>query len=148
MDILQRFMAYAQDFEKTLVDDDWTRLKPYFAADAVYEVQAPGFGCKLEGPQAIFKGMKKSLDGFDRRFTGRDIDVTSGPEITGDEIKLGWTVTYNKEGLTPFVLRGRSAARYRGAEIVRLTDSYDPSVAGEFSAWKQSNQIEVDASYT
>ncbi|HME70466.1 MAG TPA: hypothetical protein VKM54_11450, partial [Myxococcota bacterium] len=36
--LLQRFVEYAQAFEKTYVDDDWTRLEPYFAPDAVYRV--------------------------------------------------------------------------------------------------------------
>ena len=27
MDIMQPFMAYAGDFERTLADDDWTRLQ-------------------------------------------------------------------------------------------------------------------------
>jgi len=148
MDILQQFMAYAGDFERTLVDDDWTRLARYFAPDAVYEVKASSFGCKLEGRQAIFAGMKKSLDGFDRKFSGRDIEVTSGPEIHGDELQMDWKVTYKKEGLVPFVLRGRSTARYRDAEIVRLTDAYDPSVEAEFAAWTNASGIDLDGSYT
>src|SRR5690349_21367083 len=57
MENLPRFMAYAADFEKTLVDDDWSRLRQYFADDAVYEVKAESFGCKLSGPDAIFKGI-------------------------------------------------------------------------------------------
>src|SRR4030095_10724846 len=36
--LLQRFGESAQAFEKTYVDDDWTRLEPYFAPDAVYRV--------------------------------------------------------------------------------------------------------------
>ena len=148
MDNLQRFMAYAGAFEKTLADDDWTRLRQYFADDAVYEVKARSFGCRLEGPDAIFAGMKKSLDGFDRKFTGRDIEVTSGPESDGDELRLGWTVTYKKGGWKPFVLRGRSVARYRDGVIVRLCDAYDPSVEAEFASWRRETGIGVDASYT
>ena len=37
MDILQQFLAYAGDFEKTLADDDWSRLHKYFCDDAVYD---------------------------------------------------------------------------------------------------------------
>src|SRR6185369_3077312 len=35
---MNRFFEYAQDFEKTYVDDDWSRLARYFHPDAVYEV--------------------------------------------------------------------------------------------------------------
>src|SRR6185503_5087987 len=93
MDIMQQFLAYAGDFERTLADDDWSRLRRYFADDAVYEVKAP-FGCRLTGPTAIFAGIKKSLDGFDRKFAKRDIEVTSGPEVSADEIRMGWKVVY------------------------------------------------------
>jgi hypothetical protein len=147
MDIMQQFMAYAGDFERTLADDDWTRLRRYFADGAVYEVKAKSFGCHLTGPAAIFAGMKKSLDGFDRKFGKRDIEVTSGPEISGEEIRMGWKVIYTKEGLPPFVLRGRSAVRYAGDKIIYLADSYDPSVAGELAAWQRESGVELDPSY-
>ncbi len=142
-----RFMEYAADFEKTLADDDWSRLGRYFAPDAVYEVRAEGFGCMLTGPDAIFKGMKKSLDGFDRKFDGRTVDVTSGPDIDGDALRVGWAGTYRKAGKAPYVLRGRSEAHYRDGKIVRLVDSYDASVAAEAAAWMQQNDMVVDPSY-
>ena len=148
MDIMQQFMAYAGDFEKTLRDDDWTRLHPYFADDAVYEVKAELFGCRLTGPAAIFAGMKKSLDGFDRKFSKRDIEVTSGPEISGDEIRMGWKVVYSKEGLPPFVLRGQSLVRYASGKIAYLADSYDPSEAAGWAAWQRETGLELDPSYT
>ncbi len=44
MDPLQRFAAYAADFEKTYQDDDWKRLEGYFAEDAVYEVMGAARG--------------------------------------------------------------------------------------------------------
>ncbi len=148
MDIMQQFMAYAGDFERTLADDDWTRLQRYFANDAVYEVKAESFGCHLTGPAAIFAGMKKSLDGFDRKFTKRDIEVTSGPEISGDEMRMGWKVAYTKEALPPFVLRGNSTVRYADGKIVYLADSYDPSVAAELAAWQRASGVALDPSYT
>jgi hypothetical protein len=148
MDILQEFLAYAGDFEKTYLDDDWSRLRRYFADDAVYEVKSDSFGCRLVGPQAIFAGIKKSLDGFDRKFDKRDIEITSGPEVSGDEMRVGWAVTYEKEGLSPFVLRGRSTARYAGGKIAHLSDGYDPSVITDFQAWESRNGVHLDPSYT
>jgi len=148
MDIMQQFMAYAGDFEKTLADDNWGRLQHYFAADAVYEVTAESFGCRLTGPNAIFAGIKKSLDGFDRKFAKRDIEITSGPDISADEIRMGWKVVYTKEGLPPFVLRGRSTVRYTSDKIVHLTDAYDPSVAGDLASWQRETGIALDPSYS
>jgi hypothetical protein len=147
MDILQRFMAYAGDFEKTLADDDWTRVKPYFADDAVYEVKA-SFGCRLTGPNAICAGIKKSLNGFDRKFDRRDIEVLGQPEVDGDEMRVSWRVVYHKSGLAPYTLEGRSLARYRDGKIVYLSDSYGPEVDAIAAAWQRDNGLELDPSYT
>jgi hypothetical protein len=147
MENLPRFMAYAADFEKTLVDDDWSRLRQYFADDAVYEVHSDSFGCKLSGPDAIFKGIKKSLDGFDRKFEDRSVNVTSGPAMDGDAMRMSWEVTYRKEGKTPYLLRGTTAVRYRDGKIVHLADTYGPEVAAEGAAWMQQNGITLDPSY-
>lgn len=148
MDTLQRFLGYAGDFEKTFADDDWSRLTQYFNDDAVYEVKAQSFGCKLEGPKAIFAGMKKSLDGFDRKFAGRDIEVVGAPEIDGDEMRMQWAVTYHQNDLPDFVLRGNSVVRYRDGKIAYLSDRYDPSVEKELSDWSRQTGVRLDASYT
>ncbi len=147
MDNLARFMKYAADFEKTLADDDWSRLRQYFADDAVYEVDSEGFGCSLRGPDAIFTGIKKSLDGMDRKFDGRDLAVTSGPDVDADGLRMGWQVTYRKEGKTPYVLNGRSEVRYRDGRIVHLADRYDPSEGPKAAAWMQQNGMPFDPSY-
>jgi hypothetical protein len=147
MENLARFMAYAADFEKTYVDDDWSRLHQYFAPDAVYEVKSEDFGCSLQGAAAIFKGIKKSLDNFDRKFDDRSIAVTNGPHVDGERLSADWTVTYTKAGKTPYPLRGHTDAYYRDGKIVRLVDSYDASVGPEAAAWMKQNGMTVDPSY-
>ena len=147
MSLVQRFMAYAADFEKTLADDDWSRLGQYFSPDAVYRVESSLFGCELTGRDAIFGGMKKSLDGFDRRFPAREIQLTDGPEVEGDELRVSWTVTYHKEGLPDFVLRGRSRARIEDDEIVLLVDSYEDVVNTEIADWMREAGVQLDPSY-
>ena len=147
MDTLQRFLAYAGDFEKTLADDDWSRLTQYFNDDAVYEVKAPSFGCKLEGPKAIFAGIKKSLDGFDRRFAERRPEITEPPAEAGDTVSVGWAVTYVKPGAPPFRLRGRSTARYRGERIAHLIDEYPDGMAAEAETWLGAHAPDFDAAY-
>ncbi len=61
---------------------------------------------------------------------------------------MGWEVVYSKEGLPPFVLRGRSIVRYAGGKIVYLSDIYAPSVAGELIAWQRASGVAIDPSYT
>jgi hypothetical protein len=149
MGTLERFLLYAADFEKTLADDDWSRLTQYFSPEAVYRVESNLFGCELHGPSAIFAGIKKSLDGFDRKFTEREIEITQGPELNdeGNELRASWTVTYQKGALPPFVLRGKSMVRNDGDEITLLVDSYDDEVADEATAWMQETGEEFDPRY-
>ena len=91
--------------------------------------------------------MKKSLDGFDRKFAKRDIEVTSGPEVSDAEMRMGWKVVYSKEGLPPFVLRGASTVRYANGKIVHFVDSYDPSIETELADWQRASGLAVDPSY-
>jgi hypothetical protein len=147
MDILTHFLAYAGDFEKSYKDDEWGRLNQYFTDDAVYEVNGLGVTCRLQGPTAIFKGIKKSLDGFDRRFDSRKIDITSAPVVEGDTMRVGWVVTYEKNGVAPFPLRGRSEARYRDGKIAYLGDSYDAAMAKDAADWMTKNSFKFDPSY-
>lgn len=147
MPTLESFLRYAADFEQTLADDDWTRLECHFADDAVYRVEGAGFDCQLEGPQAIFAGMKRSLDGFDRAFAAREIALRGEPEVEGDELRAEWTVTYHGEGWPDFVLRGRSFARLRDGRIALLVDSYDENVASEFADWSRETGVRLDPSY-
>ncbi len=148
MSIIERFAAYAADFEKTLADDDWSRLAQYFSQDAVYRVESDLFGCELTGPDSIFAGMKKSLDGFDRNFSKREIALTEGPAVEGEEMRVSWTVTYHKEDLPDFVLRGKSLARIRAGKIVLLVDSYDEQVHVDVADWMRETGLKLDPSYT
>ena len=144
---LQRFGAYAQDFELTFKDDDWSRLAQYFAPDATYEVTGDPFTCRLRGHDAIFKGIKKSLDGFDRRFASREIALEGAPVEQGDSVMLSWSVTYGRPGAPPFVLRGRSTATYADGVIARLADSYDEGARKDFSSWLAQYGRDLDPSY-
>ena len=148
MSILELFLAYAADFEKTLADDDWSRLEPYFAEDAVYRVESSSFGAELQGPAAIFAGMKKSLDGFDRQFDTRDI-APSAPVVEGQEMRVDWSIDYHKPGLPDFHLEGRSEVELRDGQIVRLVDHYDEATTNAALAeWTAATGIELDPRYT
>ena len=148
MGTLERFLAYAADFEKTLADDEWSRLRQYFDEKAVYRVESERFGCELIGPDAIFAGMKKSLDGFDRLFPAREIAMTKAPEVEGDELRVSWAVTYHKDDLPDFVLRGESMARLRDDRIELLVDSYDAPAEAEMADWMRETGVDLDPSYT
>jgi hypothetical protein len=142
-----RFIEYAQAFEQTFDDDDWARLERYFAPDAVYEVRNTSFACRIEGRVAILRGLKKSLDGFDRKLAKRSIAITDPPSEDGDRMTVGWTATYEKPGAPAFVLRGRSTVRYRGEVIAELVDEYPDGMSDEAASWVRDHAPELDASY-
>lgn len=148
MDILQRFLAYAGDFERTLVDDDWTRLAPYFDDAAVYDVDGGDRRWRMEGPAAIFAGLKKSLDGLDRKFDGRDAVPNGPPTVEGDTLRLAWTVTYHRAGAPDFALPGESVLRYRDGRIVEMRDTFAPGIAAAMAEWQRRTGIALDPSYT
>ena len=145
---LECFGAYAADFEQTYKDDDWSRLDRYFAPDAIYQVKGDPFTTKIQGSDAIFKGIKKSLDGFDRRFATREVALEGAPEVEGDTVALSWAVTYGRAGNPPLVLRGRSKAKFAGERIVELTDSYDAAALESTSGWMRQHGRDLDPSYT
>ena len=147
MSALQQFFAYAMAFEQTYDDDDWARLEPFFAPDAVYEVRNSALACRLEGRAAILAGLRKSLDGFDRRFAKRTLDVTDGPHEQDDAVSIGWTGTYAVPGALPLVLRGRSTARFRDGVIHELVDEYPTGMDAEVGDWLARNAPGADPSY-
>jgi hypothetical protein len=146
MDTLQRFGAYAADFEKTFQDDDWTRLEEYFAEDAVYTVEGAPFACEVRGRDAIFRAIKKSIDGFDRRMDKREISPGGAPEVEGRRVTVSGGVRYEKEGMEPISIHLSETAEFDEAgRIVRLHDVY-PESQDEALAWIERHK-KFDPSY-
>jgi len=145
MPILDRFLAYAQDFEKTYVDDDWSRLQRYFAPDATYEVTGAS-PALLKGRDAIFRGIKKSLDGFDRKFAKRELEIEGAPAVEGDTIMVDWLGIYTRPGAPALRVRGRSVARYKDDLIVQLKDEMKPDE--QLVKWFGQHGQGLDGSYT
>jgi hypothetical protein len=143
----QRFFEYALAFEQTYADDDWSRLEPFFAEDATYEVRNVPFACKLEGRAAVLRGIRKSLDGFDRRCASRRVEVTEPPRTDGDTVTVGWAGTYTWPGAPDLRFRGRSIATVRDGLIVTLTDEYPNGEAARMAAWMKAHAPDLDASY-
>jgi hypothetical protein len=147
----QVFMDYAAAFEETYVDDDWSRLAPFFSDDATYEVRGGPLACKLEGPEAIFAGMKKSIDGLDRRCSDRKIDLIEAPQVTstaqGEELSVGWHVDYQYRDAPRAGFDGRSVATVANGVIVALRDEYTDEEMAKFGAWMQEHGQGLGGTY-
>ena len=145
------FMDYAAAFEQTYVDDDWSRLTQYFSEGATYEVRGGPFACKISGREAIFTGLKKSIDGLDRRCINRQLELVDGPNVVGTEngheISIGWNVIYQYGDAPKMTLPGRSVFNISGGLIVGMRDEYDDKKLGSVGAWMVEHGEGLDGSY-
>lgn len=148
---VQVFMDYAAAFEETLVDDNWSRLTPFFSEGATYEVRGGPLACSIQGREAILKGLKKSVDGLDRRCDERVLEVTDGPHVravpAGQEVRLDWLVSYIR-GESPAVgLAGRSVFTVSDGCITAMRDEYADDALVPLGAWLQQYGADLDGSY-
>lgn len=145
------FADYAAAFERTFVDDDWSRLTPFFAADAQYEVRGGPYACAISGRDAILTGLRKSINGLDRRCSERQLELTGGPDVVetdlGHEVSISWRVTYKYKDAPKVVLPGRSAFTVADNVIVAMRDEYNDEELKDVGAWMVAHGEGLDGSY-
>jgi hypothetical protein len=129
LSILDRYLEYADAFEESFVDDDWSRLEAYFTADAIYDGDPIA-----RGRNAVLAKLQKAVNGFDRRLDSRAPDFKT-PTAKGDMVTMKWTVTYTKKGLPDLVISGVETARFEGDRIALLHDDLDPEAQKAMGEW-------------
>lgn len=136
MNPLERFGAYAAAFEQYVETNDPAVLEPFFSEDAVYEILGgPPFAGRHEGREAVFAHFRASLDGFDRLFEQRELELRAGPELRGDEVWLAWRATYRSQGLPELVVDGEESVHFAGDRIARLEDRFELAMSGLVERW-------------
>jgi len=135
--IADRYQSYAEAFEETYKDDDWTRIEPFFTEDAVYEA-APEEDAR--GRPAVLAKLKGSVDSFDRKMDSRTLDLQT-PIVDGDTIRVNWKVTYTKAGCPDLVISGLETAVFEGDRIALLRDEFDPASEAEMGEWMAANGV-------
>ncbi|MFC1579142.1 nuclear transport factor 2 family protein [Pseudomonadota bacterium] len=135
MNIKDRFLEYADAFEITYEDNDWSRLEPFFTEGAVYETPPSElFGESASGLAAVMAKLERSINGFDRLMDTRVLELT--PPITeGDTVRTNWTSSYSKSGVPDLKLGGIEYARFEGDRIALLRDEPDPGTEEELASW-------------
>jgi len=134
MSIASQYQAYADAFEETYVDDDWSRIAPFFTADAVYE----GDPEDARGQAAVLAKLKAGVDTFDRNMDSRTPDFQT-PTIEGNTLRMNWQVTYTKAGCPDLVISGRETAVFEGERIASLRDDFDPAAEAAMAEWMAAN---------
>jgi len=130
MSIEERYRAYADAFEQSYADDDWSRIEPFFTENAVYE----GDPEPARGRKAVLAKLKGGVDGFDRRMDSRTPDFQT-PTVDGDTLTMNWTVAYKKKGLPDLVITGVETAVFEGDRIALLRDTLDPEAQKGMGKW-------------
>lgn len=146
--LLQRFFEYAQAFEKTYVDDDWTRLEPYFAPDAVYRVVgSTSWDCEVRGRAQVLAGIRKFVNEFDRKCT-RTVRPAGAPLVGADSVRVTAVATYKRGHSDELALHIEMIAQYRDGQIIRLSDVFPAENEARVRAWIERWAPHLQPSYT
>jgi len=137
MSIASRYQAYADAFEESYEDDDWTRIEPYFTEDAVYEGEP-----EARGNAAVLAKLKTAVDSFDRLMDSRTLSLDT-LTVEGDTVLVEWKVTYTKSGCPDLVISGRETAVFEGDRIARLRDDFDPAAATTMTEWMTAHSAKL-----
>lgn len=133
MSIVDRYNEYARAFEHTYVDDDWTRLEPFFAEDAVYRASHS----LVSGRDQVLAGLKSDVDSFDRRFDSRRLSFSQGPTAEGNRVVVRWQAVYEKAGAPTLILEGDETAVFCHDRIACLEGMLDEAARDRLSAWME-----------
>ena len=149
MDPIARFQEYAAAFEQVYKSDDWSLIEPYFTEDAVYEILGgQPFAGNHEGRDAVLAHLKRSVDGFDRRFETRELEILEGPEQEGSSVWLRWRGSYRSPGLPELVIDGEETALFEDGRIRRLEDRFPLEASSILEAWLEANGSRLAPSAT
>lgn len=140
MSITDRYQAYADAFEESYEDDDWTRIEPFFTEDAVYE----GDPEDARGRAAVLAKLKGGVDAFDRKMDSRTPDFQA-PTAEGDTVSVNWKVTYTKADCPDLVITGEETAVFEGDRIALLRDVFDPAALESMGEWMATHGSKLES---
>ena len=140
-----RFASYAMEFERSLRTDNWEKVASHFAPDAVYEVRSMGLpDASISGRDATVDGIRRSLNGFDRRLK-RTVYVTNGPQEEGDTLTCVWVGVYRRPTAPPIKISAHLTARFKDGLMTYLVDDYLPGM--DAAAWLDAHGADLDPAY-
>ena len=140
MGIVERFGAYAEAFEQAYASDDWSVLEQYFTEDAVYNfIAAPPLGGRHEGRATILRDFQSAVNGFDRRFASRRIDLIEGPLEKDGDVWMKWAAIYTLDGAPECRMEGEERAVFEGDRISLLEDSVTDAEGQRLGAYMEAH---------
>jgi hypothetical protein len=133
-DLVECFLAQGRDFERTFLDDDWSRMERRFTADAVYETLGPG-GERFVGRSELLAALRRAVTNFDRRCDSRTLVTTRGPFCEGVEVTREWACTFTLSGAPDLRIEGRERAVYKDELIELLQERLTPQSRQSLNTW-------------
>lgn len=145
MPLSVKFASYAMEFERSLRTDNWEKVARHFAPDAVYEVRNMGLpDASISGRSAIIEGIRRSLNGFDRRLK-RKVYVTRAPHEVGNTLTCVWVGEYSRPTAPPIKLSAHLTAKFRGGLMIYLVDDYLPGM--DAADWLDAHGSDLAPAY-
>jgi ketosteroid isomerase-like protein len=137
---LERCFQYMRAFEVACLSGDWSALDSHFAEAAVHRIEGGGpMGGRTVGREAVIAGLRRGVDGIDRRFDLRIPEVIEGPVTRGDGVFMRFRLTLRRAGVPDLFIEGDHLATYRDGVIVsleeRLADDTAHRVGAYLAAW-------------
>ena len=148
MNALQLFGEYAADFEQTFSDDDWGRITQRFDPNVSYLVTGSPYDCELKGRDTVIAGLKKALDGFDRRFDNREITANGEPRTEPARVIFPGHCLYEKQGLPTLKFVLTETVEFNDSGLITLIHDDYPEGQDHVNEWLANNKTEFDPSYT
>ena len=140
MAIIESYKAYAEAFELTYEDDDWSRLEAYFTDDAQMEVESES----VHGRDEVIRALKASVDNFDRLMDRRIPDFQT-PTVEGNTLTMKWTVTYSKHGAPDLIISGVETAVFESDRIKHLRNTFDAESQKHLEQWMAEHGVLLKA---
>jgi hypothetical protein len=131
MNIQERFLAYADAFEVSYEDNDWSRLAQYFTEQASYD---SGDGEPAQGRDAVLAKLEGAVDGLDRRMNSRSVELQAA-SVQDSTVVVPWTARYTLAGAPELEIDGTEYARFEGDRIAELRDEFKPGTVEMLGAW-------------
>ncbi len=135
MELIGLYGAYAAAFEHCVVDDDWTRVEPFFTDDIRVICHSEPFVGEARGMDEVIDYFRGELDNFDRRFDERAVEIPREPECNGNRVKTWWRAAFCRIGAPDLLLSGHEIATFRGERICRIDDYLDDHLEARVKEW-------------
>ncbi len=134
MTIIDRFEAFASEFEAAVQGDDWSRLEKYLAEDATY-LNVGGPDPKSVGRQAVLAYLQADVSSVDRRFDHRDLTALTPPVAQGNRLSRQWRYTYRLAGAPYLVVEGEARYLFEGDLIKEIEEEPTADSFQRLSEW-------------